>query len=297
MKMKHETQLGYNVSLRITDNCNLSCRHCAYACGPNQETMSLGNIRQVIDNLSQNTRDLLITGGEIFTVKNTLYETLAYVQSRKDLSGKPGFKLVVQSNGFWAINSNYAYRTVHELYELGVDAIRIASRDKFHREQGFDLTKAQVSALQAIEQKINKENQDKNREYFIIRFQGAELAAPIGRAKHLNKEYIYPTQCLISHHFDSLSSSWFNDINISPEGLAYLCCWEISPALGNVIDEHIDDIVKKAIDNPILGLLMKKKDLKTVAIQLGRYNLKKDEVYEKDPCTLCEDVFRDFKIQ
>ena len=62
----------------ITPNCNYRCKHCYIAAGPRRkdETISEKDFRQVIDHLPKVSLELGLSGGEVFTIKDTLYDYL-----------------------------------------------------------------------------------------------------------------------------------------------------------------------------------------------------------------------------
>ena len=57
-----------------TQNCNLKCRHCYLEAGPGKSdtTISPEDFKAVVGNLPKESLDLNLSGGEVFTIQDTL---------------------------------------------------------------------------------------------------------------------------------------------------------------------------------------------------------------------------------
>ena len=92
-----------------TLNCTHECSHCYLSAGPGKKdtTISQADFVKVIDNLPKKSVDLALSGGEVFSIKDSFYSFLDYItwdnkMRKKKKQGK--ISVDVQTNGFWAIN-------------------------------------------------------------------------------------------------------------------------------------------------------------------------------------------------
>jgi len=90
---------------RLTENCNLRCKHCYLSCGEKKEfsNISLSECKQIVDKLDEGEIfEVLLTGGEIFTRKD-LNEIINYIASKKiDISLYTNATLI-EKNFDWLI--------------------------------------------------------------------------------------------------------------------------------------------------------------------------------------------------
>ncbi len=281
----------YQVNFQITDNCNIRCNHCAYSCGPNGFTMDDRSIEKVIDNISPKTTDLLFTGGEPLSVKSSLKHALSYLKERK-ASVLPKGKVYVETNGFWVRDQESAYRTLKELYDLGVNTVALASLDKFHREQGLDIDKLEFKSdsplYQAMEQLANEMGMVRRYPIAAERKGATHGVIPFGRAKQLPlSEHKDRTHCGVSWDFRDEN----REVTIAPDGRVYLCCWKIAPSIGSAINTPIEELVKNAKENPIMRALMDE-GLKEAAKKMGVFKHEESYMYDNNPCVKCEEIFK-----
>ena len=82
-----------NIYFITTKNCNLGCDHCYLGAGPGQKdsTISSENFEKAIKNIPKKNLGVMISGGEIFTIKNQPYEFLSQIF----------FKLFLLSSNGW----------------------------------------------------------------------------------------------------------------------------------------------------------------------------------------------------
>ena len=74
----------YSVTLELTYKCNEKCRHC-YVAGEKRQELTTGKIRDILDELYDlNVFNLIFTGGEIFTRKDS-FDILEYAYSKRFL--------------------------------------------------------------------------------------------------------------------------------------------------------------------------------------------------------------------
>lgn len=274
------------VYFQITNNCNFRCRHCAADGGPGGRTMTGTDIEKALNHLPTRLKNLVISGGEVFTIKDILFQTLAYIQNyRRRLF--PNVELHVQTNGFWIKNDRSDVETLRTLYEYGVNHLAFSGMDGFHEEQGLWTELVESAAINAG--RILKRELG-GIETFEFIFYGCRkgLAAPFRRASLLPESLLRPKlKCDLP-----LGSS----ITIGQDGEAFLCCWKESPSIGSVLSSPLEELVDKAAAHPVIGELMRKGPL-GAAVALGVYDPGKDEAYRNRACIICKGLFAGLKLQ
>ncbi|MDD5192482.1 MAG: radical SAM protein [Candidatus Nanoarchaeia archaeon] len=278
----------YNVYFRITDKCNLECKHCCYDCGPKGDSMLSSNIKKVVDNIPAGVKDFELTGGEPFVVKPLLYEALSYIQSKKF----PKISVIVQTNGFWIKDEDSNYKILKELCDLGVNYIDFTSNDEFHKEQGIDINKLHMnvnilpSPLGKALDRLNDEFPGLENRYSKIglHLRGAgKRVQPLGRAKSLPIEMIHPFYpCLANINF----YGQHKDVTIDPQGNVYLCCWQGPRSIGSVIETPLEQLVEDAENDPITKAIIDGGPQK-LAKQIGMVSC----ISGINDCITCQKIF------
>lgn len=272
---------------RITNNCNIKCKHCCYNCGPGKETMSKENIEKVVDHLPKNIKDLEITGGEVFTIKPTLYHTLSYLQSKKfqDLN------VIVQTNGFWVTDEDSTYEVLKELYDLGVKKINFTSDDEYHIEQGINTEKLKYHKETPIRLALKKLKKEERKVFSLpikIGLRGAKRIYPFGRGKSFPKEKLRKTSWCLA---ESILRKGKEHITIDPAGQVYPCCFGVTPSLGCAINTPLEELFEKARESPILTSLSNGGLQKVVE----DFKIYPTGDYVNNPCASCEEVFSELR--
>ena len=272
--------MSISVSLELTKNCNFRCRHCAINAGPGGKIMSITNVKEVLNHLPGNLEYLLLSGGEIFTIKDRLWQTLEYIRDHRQRLF-PKVKISVNTNGFWIKDAPSDVETFRRLHEYGVNNIGFSGMDAFHKEQGLNLEMVKRGALNA---RAILERDLGGNETFTFMFYGCRpgIANPLGRAASLPANLLRPeSKCSLP-----LDSA----ITVGSDGEAYLCCWQGSPSIGSVITTPLDELVNRASVDPVLGALMRE-GLLAAAIALGVYDPGKAGEYTTRACIICKGLF------
>lgn len=242
-----------------TYNCNYACEHCSIEAGPGKKdtTISQNDFEKVIEHLPKTSMNLGLTGGEIFTIKDSLYGFLDYIQfenQRRKKRGQGKLEVDLQSNGFWAKNKERRERILSELENYGIGFMDIASDDKWHRREG-GLKHAELK-------KIKKTIKEKNYSIKSV-CRGApnnkNHLAPVGRAKNLN---INPLRMDFNWGGEQgiycrNSLSKYKSLTLNPKGEVFMCCVQKFPLRGNVIEEPLTQIVKRVRKNPRFNAINK----------------------------------------
>jgi hypothetical protein len=231
-----------SIYFSITNNCDLECGHCFQSSGPGRPSIFFTDFKKVIDNLPKAKTRLELTGGEVFTQKKLLYDCLDYVKQKNN--GKKRFEVMVQTNGSWATSSLKVRKILTELADRGVDSLDVTSQDKYHLDQGLDQDKLSL---------IVDESYDLNVPWgrtVSPRGAGYKNILPIGRAKELPKSHFNKKYNLENRSCEGCFSNY--NLNINRKGEVHMCCFDLFPLPGNVIDEPLVDIVRRARKNELL---------------------------------------------
>jgi len=265
----------------VTENCNLKCKHCYLSAGPEKKdtTISLSDFRKVIDHLPKFSLDLCLSGGEIFTIKNQLYEFLDYVrQNNQQRDNNRELRVILQTNGYWATSQKKIEKIFSELKEFNLSKLEIASNDIWHENQGLNIDK-KSNILRSIW-----------RDYFskeILQIRGgSDKPFPMGRAKRLVSlsDFFKRSYC----GYDLLNLSISNSgICIDTKGDVFTCCFKAFQLDGNLVNEPLEDIINRAQKTPrYIGL--HKHGIKGLALADGWNEKKLEElISKKGECGFC----------
>lgn len=276
----------------ITENCNLKCPHCYIEAGPGKKdtTISEQDFRKAVDHLPKTPVDLCLSGGEIFTIKNTLYNLLEYTQfvNKKRKEKRQGqLEVSLQSNGFWAKNTEKMDQILQEIMSFGVNYLEIASDDKWHRQAGFKknslLTKTKEYQWDDKKIEIKYRGTSNNKQNIY----------PIGRAKNLgiNKNKIVVTW----EEFCQNSLSKYK-LFVNQRGEVTTCCANKFVLEGNLIEEPLTKIVKRAKKNERISIL-NDGGIELLAVHDG-WDMEFAEalIEDRGACGFCFEAYEELKI-
>ncbi len=279
----------YDFTFRVTDNCDLSCRHCAFECGPGGETISSSDMIKALEHLPKTAKEISITGGEALTVLETIRPALLYLKEHKEriLPVRTGIGGVTRlmTNGSFIEDVDSAYKVLKSLDDLGIDELFWSGNDIFHEEQGIDVGKAFRYLAKARARLVNEMS---SKAVIEIKTDSVPLldVTPLGRAKSLPKDMFK------KEHFCFISGFFKDSIIIDPKGQAHFCCWEVPPPIGSAIETSIEELVHGAMADPIMNALLKGGPL-GVAKKLGILE-QYDPAYVRTPCVKCEEIFTEY---
>lgn len=118
------------LTVLLTFQCNLTCRHCLFGCGPSQtECLSTPQAKYLIDQAcSVSTIEAIsFSGGEPFILGKELDEVVRY-------ASRAGFATECVTNCYWAKSETAAHKRLARLKDAGLSVLSI-SADDFHQEQ------------------------------------------------------------------------------------------------------------------------------------------------------------------
>lgn len=268
----------------ITNNCNLECPHCCYEAGPSKETMPLEDIKKIVDNFPKELLSLTLSGGEVFTVKKTLYSALDYIKEKHF----PKLRSVsIQSNCFWATSKKRINKTLEELIEHGVTQFEFTSNTHFHKRAGLNIKYWDY---------LNDKILDKKLYRFRTYFNGLARAFPLGRAENLKKVDLLgcnPEHSKADCNFTPLGGQ----IKINYKGNIYPCCWMIpGTEMGDARTENLSNIFsRKAHESPVFKRLISSGIEGDGVIGVAKESgLSKKEIkkhLQYSSCNLCRHLF------
>ncbi len=271
----------------ITPNCNYSCKHCYITAGPKRksETISEKDFRQSVRHLPKIALNFGMSGGEIFTIKDTLYSFLDYLNfenRRRERKGQGQIDIWLQTNGFWGTNEDRTNKILEELASFNVMDLNFAADDKYHRDQGANKKK--------IEKLINIAKE--SRLFDEISFIGTERRehiVPMGRAKEMNLRL---SEIRANPEFVCNEALDKYDLSIMYNGDVRICCMLQLPSMGNIIKEPLVDIVRRAKKDPLFSLMNRE----GIEGLLKRDGMKKKDIRElvdkQGTCGACFKVYR-----
>ncbi|MBU2637401.1 MAG: radical SAM protein [Nanoarchaeota archaeon] len=269
-----------NLLLQITKACNLQCRHCHDSCGPDRTSMDAETLEVVVGNIPQGAKQIIISGGEPLVKPKLFWHAMDCIAANRQ--NFPKAVLSLQTNGFWAKNTDAAYAILKQLYEKGLDRLVLTGLDKYHAEQGIDL-----SSLSETESPFAYAMQRLGTPFTVIREVDNQGIMPFGRAKDLPaEEQAKKSQCEVPWGFD-------NHLTVDTSGQLYPCCWKATPSMGSAKDKSIENILRNAKKNKIFHAL-ERGGPKEAAIKLDIYREQDEQLYRHE-CRMCEEIFRGMK--
>jgi hypothetical protein len=119
-----------SLSLMVTYQCNVACRHCGPYCGPEEgDWISLEEMKDLVLQANELGASVVVfTGGEPTLLKEKLVEMLQFIKQNTKIK----FTRIV-TNGKWATTPEIATAKLKEWQDAGLAEINI-SCGEFHQE-------------------------------------------------------------------------------------------------------------------------------------------------------------------
>jgi len=234
----------------LTKNCNLRCRHCYLESRPGLKdtTISTENFEKAVNNLPKTSPiRLILSGGEIFTIRKQLYEFLDCLKEKNELRKRKHLgkiEIALQTNGFWGKDSKMAEEILNEMKSFGITQIDLSSDDYYHKEQG--LLKDRIKRIK----KINDEG-----EYIQHITDGCRISRnsliPIGRARNI----IEISEVKTDLPMDCKKSIMNRNFYVNPQGEVSMCAYFPYNLEGKLTEKPLEEMVKLSMNNEKLMAL------------------------------------------
>lgn len=255
----------FRAGLIITQQCNVSCGHCWFNCGPEKTakmTTSQGkNYLTQINNAGAHW--VSFTGGEPFLEYDLLHQLI-------HLASDLGLKTETVTNCFWGKNAAKAKEKLGLLAGAGLNVLNI-SVDDFHQEH-IPLDNVRNCYQEAVDLDIKIVllvvthsrsilNQGKIRKVLNddnIQVLGSDRVQdphallietpfyPVGRGIGINQDFLILGQSNI----DGPCKEVLCDVGIAPSGFVYPCCGPLSclssMKIGNLNDSGLQEVLESA---------------------------------------------------
>jgi len=193
--LKFDFKSPIRVGWRLTEHCNLKCKHCYLSCGEGEKhkNLSLIECKKIIDKLYDGgIFEILLTGGEIFT-RNDLKDIIDYIAMKKMDISLYSNAILMEKNMDWLIKAPI------RRFNISLDGLE-AEHDYLRGEGNFNITIRMIKKLVEnnkmviVNCVVNKKNVYKVPEiYEYLKKEGVgiqfSLITPTGRAS-LNEELI-----------------------------------------------------------------------------------------------------------
>lgn len=301
MEKKQRTVGVKYIGLSLSNKCNYTCRHCVFNCGPDGESLTMEQIKKIIDHFPDDIRLLTISGGEPFVVPELLYGCLEYLKEKKFKHLK---SITIETNGFWARDEESIKKTLNKLLEFGFKINLTIGMSKYHQECGQDIKRA-LMIKKIAEQSFGKENSPF--QFYIHcaeagkvkKILGTYFILSVGRARRKVRRFMCWGHFLIKlvggcasetigikGHFDP-EQYW---LLIDYKGEVYGCCWRMHKGLGNAIETPIIELLQNAQRDPYFKAL-NEGGIKKAALLLGfsKEKIKQRTKWGRD-CEFCEEI-------
>lgn len=205
----------FNFNVILTELCNANCSHCYMAGNKSKKTIKKEEIIKIIENMPNNTKSVVLTGGEIFLVEDLLIFTIKLLKEKFN-----SIIIGLESNGIILYKDmEKAKVKLKYLKKIGVNFIRF-SDDLFHEMGGVDLERARK--LKRFEVEVGLE----------IKYLVQNTAVAIGKAESLDYKYKEKKNCM-NNGKSVINPYLFLDV----KGNVFICTWKCIPSLGNMIDD------------------------------------------------------------
>jgi hypothetical protein len=218
-------------------------------------------------------------------------------------------KITIGSNGFWLRNKAQALSIADDLHRLGVSEVDV-SLDKYHAEQAWEKlgwnmadsfdTSGDVTCSGTIlgmgkgdmkrlgEEILKRYGRDFKINVHYVSPGVRKKNYALGRAKTLPQGEVFdgPGSCMIQ-------TDKMDIITISPYGKVYPCCWERGPCLGSAIDEPVDDLLKRAMNDKDIDTILNR-GMNSLYLKRNGEPEDHDELVRQvfaNPCELCKELF------
>lgn len=286
-----------SLSINVTQKCNAACKHCCFICEPHaKNSLSDEQIKMLVNYAitHDEVNVVSLTGGEALLNPNM-------ISIIKTLTGA-GKKVSLITNGFWAVSMKKTEEMMKALKKAGLVILTI-SYDQYHSEyipiQNIKNI-LQVGNRLDFELSINMvddKSTDKNKmilnelnDYLFYTSVTKVPVMPVGRAKSINKDYIYKAPF---HQFSLRcpSSAW--EFVVHHDGYVYPCCspaiFETCLSVGSINESSIEELDQRLYSN-ILLYVLKKEGLGWFIDHL-ELDLQNKEFVSN--CEICKYIFSD----
>jgi hypothetical protein len=118
------------LSMQVTYQCNIECKHCGPYCGPREyEWMALDEMKDLIQQAGElGAFNVVFTGGEPTLMKKDLLTLLRYIKDET-----PILSTRIVTNGKWAASYLKAHQLLKQWKEAGLHEVNI-SCGEYHQE-------------------------------------------------------------------------------------------------------------------------------------------------------------------
>ena len=234
------------LSMQVTYQCNIECKHCGPYCGPKEtDWMTVEEIKDLIGQAAElGAFNVVFTGGEPTLLGKDLITILRFIKEETSIQSTR-----IVTNGKWATSYDRATRLLKEWKEAGLDEINI-SCGEYHQEfvpissvaTGFRAARDVGYSTVLLAGEFLVEGKGKISPRDFMNEVGEELLSPdlmspyvsehhgmscgaamnYGRGKHYIKEedMMYQNEETIS----SLCSDVLATITVHPNGNTTACC-------------------------------------------------------------------------
>ena len=312
------------LSMQVTYQCNIECKHCGPFCGPREyDWMTEAEMKDLIVQASElGAYNVVFTGGEPSLLKDTLIRLLRFIKSETAIKSTR-----IVTNAKWANAPDRARALLTSWQEAGLDEINI-SCGEYHQEfvpissviRAFEIAreldfktvllageflaegKGKLSPQDFLDRVGERLLDPDQRSPYSSRCHGMSCAEamPYGRGRDFVREEdvtYHPVETIRSSCADVLSA-----ITVHPNGNTTACCGimvrkESLLNIGNWRQQRLRELLEKAHEDVILNWIR----------YLGLRDMKK-WLEEKDPslnlrdkymnkCDLCAEIVYNERCQ
>ncbi len=261
----------FSFNIILTEICNARCSHCYMASNNRKKTLTKESIKTIIDMMPDNTKSVVLTGGEIFLVWDLLVYTITYIRAKF-----PNIIIGLESNGIVLYKGlETAKEKLKWLKQCGATFIRF-SDDPFHEAGGVDLES--VRKLKELESEVGLQ----------IKYLVQTKALAIGNGSTLSEEYKEKNNCM------NTSSTVENPyLFLDVEGNVYICTWKCIPPIGNMINGKWEEITNN-LKNDFNKLVLSGQIEEAInSIEKDETKRKENTLYSREngQCMLCYKQF------
>ena len=268
----------YRVGLILTEQCNLSCRHCWLNSGPDKTSrMERDEAFSFIDQAKNipTLEWISITGGEPFLLQDMLRAVISFATNKS-------LRTECVTNCFWAESEQKATTILERLQQVGLEVINI-SADDFHQDRlPFERVLTCYRAAKKLRMKIvimctvsrsstltasRVVSKLGDRGIHILR-RGVSPQEPV-RALAIQSGFIPAGRAAnIPEQERAIGDGPVNgpcrlvlrDVSIAPSGHVLSCCSALGASdafsIGNARDEELQTIIHRAANMAPFRILM-----------------------------------------
>lgn len=210
----------YSFNIILTEICNAKCSHCYMATNKSKKTLTKENVDIIIDKMPDNTKTVVLTGGEIFLVWDLLVYTIKKLKTKFS-----NIVIGLESNGITLYKDlKIAEEKLKYLKQCGATFIRF-SDDPFHEVGGVDLES--VRKLKKFESEVG----------LNIKYLVQTKALAIGNGATLDEKYKEKKNCM-----NKASTVENPYLFLDVDGNVFICTWKCIPPIGNMIKDTWEKI-------------------------------------------------------